>query len=176
MKNYEKKFSQKIVARLKKFIFQRVENPQEAEEIFQETLISAYESLPLYLGKSSFFTWLCGIAKHEIADFYRKKKIKTILFSRLPWLEHLAGEALGPEQRLLREETIRKVQKTLRSLAEGYQEVLRLKYYQGLTIKEIAQKLNETTKAIESRLFRARQSFAKAFATNGFERKLSSSG
>jgi len=145
------------------FIRTRVDNEEEAEEIFQETLVAALESLPLFSRRSSSFTWLCGIAKHEVADHYRKKKIKTILFSRLPWLENLASEALGPEQVFLKKEFEQNVTKTLKGLDEGYREVLRLKYYQGLTVSQIAQKLNESTKTIESRLWRARQSFAKAF-------------
>jgi RNA polymerase sigma-70 factor (ECF subfamily) len=169
-------FDRETILKLKNFITQKVSNSEEAEEIFQETLVSASECLELYSGKSSFFTWLCGIAKHEISDFYRKKKIKTILFSRLPWLESLVAEALGPEQILLRKEAIKKVKKSLKSLSEGYQQVLRLKYYQGLSVKEIAQQLNETIKSIESRLTRARKAFAKAFVTNDFERRLSSSG
>jgi len=169
-------FDKKIILRLKKFITNRVSSPEDIEEIFQDTLISASECLELYSGRSSFFTWLCGIAKHEIADFYRKKKIKTILFSRLPWLENLAAEALGPEQVLLRKEAIKKARRALASLSEGYQQVLRLKYYQGLSVREIAKQLNETVKAIESRLSRARKTFAKAFITNDLERGLSSSG
>ncbi len=155
----------KYQARLKKFIAQKIDNPQDAEEIFQETLIAAFDCLSLYSGKSSFFTWLCGIARHEIADYYRKKKVKTIFLSRLPWLENLASEALGPEQILMRRELEKKVSKILTQLSEGYSEVLRLKYYQGLSVKEIAQKLNETVKTIESRLTRARQAFAKIFLT-----------
>jgi len=169
-------FDRKTILRLKRFIARKVDNPAEVEEILQETMIAATDCLPLYSGRSSFFTWLCGIARHEIADFYRKRKIKTILFSRLPWLENLASEALGPEQMLLRDEAIKKVQKSLASLSEGYQQVLRLKYYQGLSVKEIARQLNESVKAIESRLTRARIAFAKAFVANSFERKLSSSG
>ena len=149
--------------RLRNFIAQKVSNPQEIEEIFQETVIAAVDSFSLFSQKSSLFTWLGGIAKHEIADFYRKKKIKTILFSHLPWLENLAHQALGPEQILLRKEFEERVKTTMASLGEGYQEVLRLKYYQGLTVIQIARRLNETFKAIESRLFRARKAFAKAF-------------
>lgn len=169
-------FEKKTILKLKNFIAKKVSNPEEAEEIFQETLVSASECLEFYSGRSSFFTWLCGIAKHEISDFYRKKRIKTILFSRLPWLENLAAEALGPEQIVLREEAIKKVETTLKALSEGYQQVLRLKYYQGFSVREIARQLNETVKAIESRLARARKAFAKAFIANSFEGELSSSG
>ena len=175
-KNFALTIYQKYQPRLSKFISQRVDNPQDVEEILQETLISANDCLALYSGRSSFFTWLCGIARHEIADFYRKKKIKTILFSRFPWLGGLASEALGPEQMLLREEAAEKVQRVLAGLSEGYQQVLRLKYYQGLSVKQIARQLNETVKTIESRLTRARKAFAKAFVTNSLEGRLPSSG
>ena len=156
----------KYLPRLTGFISRFVENEEERETIFQETLISALESWPAFSKKSSFYTWLCAIAKHETADFYRKKKIKTLLFSRLPWLEELASEALGPEQIFLRKEFEEEVKAALNSLTAGYREILRLKYYQGLTVDEIARKLNETISAIESRLFRARRSFAKAFASH----------
>ncbi|MDP2708767.1 MAG: RNA polymerase sigma factor, partial [Patescibacteria group bacterium] len=62
--------------KLFKFIAARVGDPADAEDIVQETLISVYDSLPLFQGKSAFLTWAYGIAKHELADFYRKKKIK----------------------------------------------------------------------------------------------------
>lgn len=156
----------KYLPRLSGFIARFTENKEERETILQETLVSALESWPTFSKKSSFYTWLCGIAKHEIADFYRKKKLKTLLFSRLPWLEELASEALGPEQIFLRKEFEAEVKATLNNLTAGYREILRLKYYQGLEVSEIAQKLNETVSAIESRLFRARRAFAKAFASH----------
>lgn len=154
------------LSKLKRHISFKVSDSYEAEEILQEALLAANESYPFFKGKSSFFTWLCAIANHEIVDFYRKKKIKTFLFSRLPWLEDLVSEALGPEQELLKKEFEQEVSTTLSSLCEGYREVLRLKYYQGLKVIEIAKSLNESTKAIESRLGRARKAFAEAFAIN----------
>jgi len=160
--------TKKDIQRLENFINQKINNPQEAEEVLSETLLAAYESFPLFSGRSTFYTWLCAIAKHEIIDFYRKKKIKIFLFSHWPWLENLAFQALGPEQILLRKEFEGKVNQTLKTLNEGYQEVLRLKYYQKLSVKQIAEKLNETSKAIESRLTRARKAFLKAYLVNSY--------
>lgn len=165
MKEIEKQIKE-CLPKLKRYIFSKVSDSYEAEEILQETLVSSHESFPFFEKRSSFFTWVCAIANHEIADFYRKKKIKIFLFSRLPWLENLVSEALGPEQELLKKEFEQEVSRTLSSLSEGYREVLRLKYYQGLRVIEIAKSLNESTKAIESRLGRARKAFAEAFAVN----------
>ncbi|MFC1727103.1 RNA polymerase sigma factor [Patescibacteria group bacterium] len=152
--------------RLRNFIARKIALTEDVEEILQETLVVASEACTRFKGRSSVFTWLCAIARHEIADHYRKKKIKKFFFSRFPWLEELVGQALGPEQILLRQEFEGKVKWTLAELSEGYSEVLRLKYYEGLSVKEIAFRLNETTKAVESRLFRARKAFAKAFSTD----------
>lgn len=166
------KWIEKFSPRLLNFINQFVEGKEDAQDILQETLISALGSLPTFSKRSSFYTWLCSIAKHEIADFYRKKRIKAFLFSRLPWLEGLAGEALGPEQLLLRKEFEQQVRRTLAGLGEGYREILRLKYYRGLTVEEIARELNESFKTVESRLFRARKAFAKAFSADYSQRSL----
>jgi RNA polymerase sigma-70 factor (ECF subfamily) len=145
--------------RLRRYLARKLQNSEDAEEIFQETLISVIQSLPSFQRNSSFFTWICSIANHEIADFYRKKKIKTFLFSNFPFLENIISEALGPEEKLLEKELKKDVKNALGRLSEGYSLILRLKYYHGLSMQEIAQKLNLTVKAVESRLSRAREAF-----------------
>ena len=149
----------KYQSRLKKYISQKVGDENDVDELLQETLISATDSLPTFSGNSLLFTWLCGIANHEIADFYRKRKIKAFLFSHFPFLEEIISEALSPEEILLENELRREVKKKLSVLSEGYSKILRLKYYQGLSVREIAQKLGTTVKAIESKLSRAREAF-----------------
>ena len=162
--------------RLKKYITSRVDNPFEVDEILQETLISSIDAYPSFKNKSSFLTWLCAIANHEIVDYYRKRKIKTVLFSLFPFLQDLAEQALGPEQQLLKaeieRETEKRVRDVLRKLNEGYSEILRLRYYQHLSVSQIAQRLNESYKTIESRLSRARKAFAEIYLTGGDPGKL----
>ncbi len=160
MKEIEKEIKDNLF-RLKKYIFSRVSNKEEAEDILQETLISAHESYAFFEGKSSFLTWMCGIANHEIADFYRKKKIKTLLFSRFPFLENIVSEALSPDESYEKQELRKEVKKILSCLAEGYSQILRLKYYKELSMSEIAKQLKTTIKAVESRLSRARKAFRK---------------
>lgn len=150
--------------RLVRFVATKVSDRADAEDIVQETLISIYDSLVLFKGKSSFFTWACAIAKHEIADFYRKKKIKQIVFSRLPKLKQLVSEALGPELAYQELEAKTKILNTFKRLSEGYARILRLKYVEDLSMRQIASELNLTVKAVESRLTRARLAFQKVYA------------
>jgi RNA polymerase sigma-70 factor (ECF subfamily) len=158
-----KRLYQKYQSRLLNFILQKVKRPEDAEEILQETMISVLDSLPLFRGDSSLYTFICSIARHEIADFYRRKKIKTFVFSRLPQLEDLVSQALSPERVLEEREFKKEILRTLKSLTEGYAKILRLKYIDGLSYKEIAKKLKKSVKAVESKLARARDAFAEAY-------------
>jgi RNA polymerase sigma-70 factor, ECF subfamily len=54
------------------FAFSRVRNEATAEDLVQETLLSAIQSVNNFEEKSTEKTWLCGILKHKIIDFYRK--------------------------------------------------------------------------------------------------------
>ncbi len=154
-----RKLEQKYRQRLLNFVLQKIDSYEDAEEIVQETFISAIYSLPSFLGRSSFSSWLYAIAKHEIADFYRKKKIKTILFSHFPGLYRLASRALSPEMALEEKEIEQKILCCFLNLTEGYQRVLRLKYVEELSLRQIAGRLRKSTKAIEMRLRRARHAF-----------------
>jgi len=157
------------------FIKKRTRNSQDAEDIVQETLIAALESLPNFKFRSSLFSWLCSIARHEIADYYRREKIKTILFSYFPFLEEIRDQALGPEGKYLRQELQQEIKTVLRQLSEGYAKILRLKYIDGLSMKAIAQKMAITVKAVESRLSRARKQFAQKWQKNQLEKLLKES-
>ena len=82
---------------------------------------------------------------------------------------------MTPEEELEKRELRKEVKTILTGLTEGYAEILRLKYYQGLSMVEIAQKLKTTVKAVESKLSRARVAFREKWtATVSFQRKLES--
>lgn len=149
--------------RLERFFGRRINNQYDAEEVAADTLLSAIDSLPLFSGKSKLFTWVMAIAKHELIDYYRRKKIKEVVFSRFPFLEKLVSKALGPELAFQEKEAKQRILFTFEKISEGYVEILRLKYMDSLSMVEIAQRLKITVKAVESRLTRARKAFRKHF-------------
>jgi RNA polymerase sigma-70 factor (ECF subfamily) len=158
-----RRFYKEYNPRLKGFIQKRVGLKEDVEEILHDTLLSALDSLALFSAKSSLFSWLCGIARHEIADFYRKQKIKTIVFSRLWFIEGFVSKALEPDAKLMRKEYEGQVKQALEMLLPHYREILELKYMDGLSVKQIAQKLGMSFKACESALGRARRAFEVAY-------------
>ncbi len=151
---------------LQHWFSQKVNDEKDGEELVQDTILSVLDSLPRYKHESSFSTWVVSIAKHELVDYYRRRKIKTILFSAFPFLEELADMALGPQLALEEKEAKDKILQTFKKLSEGNELVLRLRYMEGLSVNEIAHKLGISYKAAESKLSRARLAFSKAYVFN----------
>ena len=154
-------FYEKYHKRVFGYVVKKINDEGVAEELTNDIMLAAINSLSNFSGKCSEWSWVCSIAKHKVIDYYRKKKLKTILFSVSPVFEEIADKALGPEKDYLKNELKNEIKKTLKELSEGYGKVLRLKYVEGFKVEQIAKRLKTSVKTIESRLFRARKQFAK---------------
>lgn len=156
-------FYERNKKRLFEFIFRKVLEKKDAEEILQDTFLSAIDSLALFSGKSSLLTFLGGIAKHEIADYYKKKRIKAIVFSRFENWQFLIDKSLRPDEQLVKKELSLRIKSVLKKILPRYKGLIRLKYIEGFSVKEIANNLEISEKSVESALFRARKAFVLAF-------------
>ena len=152
--------------RLRYFIGQKVTSSADVDELVQDTFLSCLRSLPAFAGHSQLWTWMCGIAKHEISDYYRKKYAKKVLHA-LPLSDWLLGdvdekEPLAPLLNLQRELS-EKCEAVLSLIGHNYRELLLEKYLDQIPVVELARRRGKTAKALESELFRARQAFKRAF-------------
>ena len=160
-------------ARLYRFALPRLnQDADAAEDVVQVTLCKAVSGLKSYRFESALFTWLCSICRHEIAAHYERRgrqpepvgliedspDVRAALDSLAATLQQ------DPESQLQRGEVARLVQVTLDALPRSYGDALEWKYVQGLTVKEIAERLNLGLKAAESLLTRARQAFRDGFS------------
>ena len=161
-------------SRLYRFALPRLDRDADAaEEVVQVTLCKAVSGLKSYRGESALFTWLCTICRREIAAHHarrgrRSESVGLIedspdVRAALDSLAAILGQ--DPESQLRREEVARLVQVTLDVLPRAYGDALEWKYVDGLSVKEIAARLNLGAKAAESLLTRARQAFRDGFAT-----------
>ena len=156
-------FYNKYYFGIKKFVSQKIDDEGIVEELTNDIMMAAIMCRPNFDGKCNEFSWICSIAKHKIIDYYRKKKIKTILFSMSPSFEDIADKALTPERDVLKNELKEEIKKTMAELSKGYKDILRLKYIEGMKISEIANNLKITMKAVESKLIRAKKKFREAW-------------
>ena len=156
-------FYKKYYFGVKKFVSQKIDDEGVAEELTNDIMMAAIMCRSNFGGKCNEFSWICSIAKHKIIDYYRKKKLKTILFSVSPAFEEIADKALTPERDVLKNELKEEIKKTFKELNKGYKDILRLKYIEEMKISEISKNLKLTIKAVESKLIRAKKKFRKAW-------------
>lgn len=81
-----------------RFAFVRLRNEAAAEDLVQETLLSAIQSLERYAGNSSERTWLIGILKHKLIDHYRKNSKEVNLADDEEDLSDLDGFFSRPDK------------------------------------------------------------------------------
>jgi RNA polymerase sigma-70 factor (ECF subfamily) len=147
------------------YVAKRISQPAIAEEITQEIFISFLERLRDFRFQSSVKTFIYAIARNKVVDYYRKKKIKSILFSRLPTF---VVERLSPvfmEDEIDKQELQQKLSNTFAKLPHDYELVLRLKYIEEQSVKDIAAQLTKTRKSTESLIYRARHAFMQVFSS-----------
>lgn len=156
---FYRSYSPKILSYLSK----RLPNPEDAQEVTNDVFLEAIDSLYLLKNKNAVLPWLYTIARNKTVDFYRKRKIKFLLLSKMPFLEIVASEVNQPEFQYEKNKIRDRIEPALHNLSEKYQKILRLHYEEEIRIKDIAPILNLSFKATESLLFRARQSFKLAY-------------
>jgi RNA polymerase sigma-70 factor, ECF subfamily len=152
------RFYKQFATKLRRYL--AVKLPEtDIEEILQDTFLSAFDSLPLYRGEASISSWLISIARHEVADFYRKKYVRMAIEQTSPLFENMVSEALSPEFVYEKKKIEKKFFQAYQSLSEQYRDVLSYKYELSMSVKEIAERMDLSFKATESLLFRARLAF-----------------
>lgn len=132
-----------------------------AEEIVQETWLTAVRRIRAFEpDRGSFGDWLRGIALNVLRNEVRREVTRS---KHARSLEHAATTARSNETDSESPDTSERVARTLAALPEKYEAVLRAKYLEQRTVNQIAAQCNETPKAIESLLTRARDAFRRAF-------------
>jgi len=138
-------------------------NPQDAEDILQNTFLNALTHLPTFEGRSSISTWLYRIAANEALMLLRRKKPEVNIEDAeadesaedLKPTQFVDWSAL-PEEELLSGEGKRVLDQAIQKLPETMRIVFLLRDTEGLSIKETADALNLTETNVKTRLLRAR--------------------
>lgn len=165
-----REFFDRFFPRVYRFCTRRLDDTA-AEEVTQTVMVKAIRHIGSYRGEASVFTWLCQIARHEIAAHYRwRLRHQHVVAvedndSVRAELESLSADPeLAPERLTDRRQTQDVVQLILDHLPGDYGRVLELKYMEGRSVDEIAERLATTPVAVQSMLARARRAFREQYA------------
>ncbi len=143
-----------------RFIYRRVpQSFEDAQEITHDTFLTALNLASNYRGDASAYGWVCGIARIRIVDHYRRQgRGKRIPQERIVSLDEVrdlrsqAGEPSAADE----------VDALLRTLSADEREAMMMRYVDELSIREIAQILRRSEKAIENLIARAKEKQRKA--------------
>ncbi|RUO80714.1 RNA polymerase subunit sigma-70 [Idiomarina tyrosinivorans] len=147
----------KLVKRYEKLVyhyaFRMVSNREDALDLLQDTFISVFRNLASWRQDASFKTWLLTIAHHRCVEFYRRKKD----FSNVDEQTEAASEDEwhDPEMSTHRQQQGQQLTQAMQLLPLEQRTVVELKFYQHLTLGEIADQLGISTNTVKSRLYTA---------------------
>lgn len=146
------------------FVFIRTAcDAQITEEIVQEAFTAAWQAQDRFRNKSTFRTWLCGIAKNKLYEYYRRNAANGE--NQIHSIESIEEQPSGfeIESIVLKNEMKTQVLKALNQINPIYRYTLIMKYIDGYSIKEIAKHLGRTTKAVDGVLQKSKNSFIKEY-------------
>jgi RNA polymerase sigma-70 factor (ECF subfamily) len=136
---------------LRHFILQRIPDEQSADDVLQETFLKIHTRIASLRDEDKLQSWMYQIARNAIADYYRQQKATVELPEALP----------VPEEPVFEDEVIKDlipgVKTMVESLPATYREALILTEYEGLTQRELAQRLGLSFSGAKSRVQRARE-------------------
>jgi RNA polymerase sigma-70 factor (ECF subfamily) len=148
------------------FVFWRVGGVrQDAEDVTQETFLTALKTIGSFEGRSSPQTWVCGIARNLARERLRARdRDRRGDDGGVERALALIGSEPVSDGVAAREETDRRVGAALSELPPHYQEALVDKYVHGRSFAEMALAGQRSAKAVESTVQRAKVAFTEALA------------
>lgn len=145
------------VSAIYQYIVYRVNDPQDARDMADEVFLKAWQNLSGYRpGKTPFRGWLYRIAHNMVIDHYRSRQEVESLGDR----DDLVDQQPNPERQLIQQEEGAKLATVIARLSPDYQQVLVLRYIQGLSTDEVAGVLDRSNGAVRVLLHRALKKMA----------------
>ena len=144
--------------RVRDYIRMMVKDQDVADDLMQETFIKAVRHIDQgrYADSGKFLSWLLRIAHNQVIDFFRQKKsAKNITESEAGYgiLGTLRVAENNVEDRMVASQIEADVRRLVEHLPDEQREVVKLRYYSGLSFQEIA---DQTGVSINTALGRMR--------------------
>ncbi len=156
---------------LKRRIRRIVRNPEDTEDMLQDTLIRAFSNLPGFRAKCSFQTWIMTIATNTSLMLLRKRRNHRETGFGLMTAEgkefeipQLCDPMPNPEQMYARRQACHKVSQAVRMLPQGFRVLVESYHRDEVKLVDAAHAIGITHAAAKSRLFRARNILRRSLA------------
>lgn len=149
-----------------RIIVRQIGDPDEAMDLTQESFVAGFSALDRYDGDRPFLTWMARIALNKCRDWARRRKVRAF-FSRafpLETAQHVASEGPLPDAEADDKRELARVRAAIDQLPQSLREVLILRGVDEVSQAEVADMLQVSEKAVETRLYRARTKLRELLA------------
>ena len=157
--------------RLFHYLIRQLQNEDDAAEVVQEAFVRVYQNRQRFNPRHKFSTWLYTIATNLGRDRlkWRSRHPQISIHQPIGETENVIADVLPdskplPDEALTAHERAQEVRDAVAALPEDLRTALILSEYELLPNAEIAQVLGCTIKAVESRIYRARQQLRERLA------------
>lgn len=141
---------------VERFVRFRVANKFDCDDIIQEVYIAAFNGFNLLKNKDSFKSWILGIARNKVSDFFREKARRL----DIP-VESITENIIGKS--LCGRASYSAVTETIEKLGDDDKQILYLYYWKEYRQSEIAEKLGIPVGTVKSRLYTAKARFKEIY-------------
>lgn len=139
------------------YVFSKINNEDEAEDISIETFTKVFAKLKLYNSDFDFKTWVLSIAHNTMVDHIRKSPELQISIDDENYFFEIQENLPTPEESLIQKQDNDAFDKHIQKLKPEYRKIIELRYLEDKTYKEIADELQLSMANVKVRLLRARQ-------------------
>jgi RNA polymerase sigma-70 factor, ECF subfamily len=140
--------------RLFLYVLSLTANWSDAEDVIQETNLVLWREFDRFVPDTSFMTWACSIAYHQVLAWRKRKQRDRLVFSET-FLEAISRELIDNAEEL--EERAIALSRCLNELPQPHRELIRMRYTEEGTVESIAQGLGRSMEAVYRMLSRIRQ-------------------
>lgn len=148
---------------------QIVKKPEDAEDVVQDSLLRAFESLPQLTDLNRFGAWLHSITRNRALRFYKNTRRYEPQEDMEPYLHRNADmSATDPARIVERELTQQAIRDAVQELPEEFRIVIELYYWAEMPQKRIAEFLSIPLTTVKWRLRRAKDRLKAVLAERGY--------
>ncbi|TYS51026.1 RNA polymerase sigma factor [Bacillus infantis] len=141
-----------------KYIYSLIRHKEQAEDLYQEVLISAFLAFPAFKEEAKFRSWLYRIAINKCRDFWRKEKKEKRFWEEEAYKYSMEAEkSPEPEEEFLHKSHREEMVETISSLPDMYRDPLLLFYYHNRTLMEISDEVGAPMSTVKTRMKRGKE-------------------
>lgn len=153
-------------AMVKGRILRMVQHREDAEDVLQETFLSAYRHLHSFRGECRFSTWVMKIGINASLMWLRKQKFLLRTFDGQTVQEReFRDPRPDPEQRYISDQARKQLSLAIQELPPYLRSTIELRYEKERSLNDIAETLGITQAAAKSRMLRARNRLRRTLET-----------